>query len=201
MAIQPLDNERTLLAQIAAGDERAFTELFDEYYKKLGAYVFELTQSLPVTEEIVQEVFIKLWLSRAQLPAIDHFTNYLFILCRNKTYDALRKIAAERLRQSNVEKVLGQEIELENLDDPTEGYRSLIEQAVGRLPAQQQKVFRLSRYERLKHDEIARELHISPETVKKHIQAAVSAIRKDLGTTTDLAIMVTILAAPLILHQ
>ncbi|SEM31046.1 RNA polymerase sigma-70 factor, ECF subfamily [bacterium A37T11] len=180
MSIRPHKDEAAILARVSNGDERAFSELFRWYSGPLAEFVQKLTDSLELTEEIVQDAFIKVWLRRDTLPQIEHFSNYLFILCRNHAFAILKKQAAQRVMQLEVEKYLQEDAELDELDNPAEHYRQLIDQAVTHLPEQQQKVYSLSRYDRLKHQEIAAQLHISPETVKKHIQLAVEFIKKEV---------------------
>jgi RNA polymerase sigma-70 factor (family 1) len=198
MAIKPLKNEAALLAKIAQGSERAFTELFEAYYGVLGEYVMKVTKSLDVAEEIVQDTFVKIWLKRWDLPNIEHFSNYLFILCRNRTMDYLRKQARERTVMAELESGLLDKLADDDLENPAEVYRELIEKTVEKLPAQAKRVYMMSRYQRLKHEEIARQLGISPETVKKHIQYAVSFIKADLQSGMDLGLL-AIMLSPLLL--
>ena len=199
MAISPLENEAVLLAKIAVGDSRAFAELFDGYYNVLGEYVMGLVKEVSVAEEIVQEVFIKVWLKREELPLLSSFSNYLFILCRNKTYVHLRKLSRKVVVDRSLEDYFKQEAELELMDNPAEQYRLLIEKAVDKLPYQAHKVYVLSRHQRLRHEQIASQLGISPETVKKHIQYAVNFIKKDVQGQIDIGILLVLLS-PLILN-
>lgn len=189
MAISSPPNEQDLLDRLSTGDQRAFTALFDAYYKQLGAYVFQLTESLPVTEEIVQDVFIKIWVKKETIAEVKSFKNYLFILCRNQTFDALRKKAKQHVFQQKLEQFLKEESELAELSSPADVYREWIDQAVAKLPPQQQKVYILSRYERLKHEEISAKLQLSTETVKKHVQHAVRFIQHDLRSRIDATIL------------
>ncbi|WP_316818725.1 RNA polymerase sigma-70 factor [Pedobacter nyackensis] len=194
MAIISPPNENELLHRLATGDQRAFTELFDAYYRPLGEYVFKLTESLPITEEIVQDVFIKIWIKRETVSTLKSFKNYLFILCRNQTFDALRKKAKQHLFQQKLEQFFKDESELDGLENPVEEYREWIEQSVAKLPPQQQKVYVLSRYERLKHEEIAAKLQLSTETVKKHIQYATRFIQNDLRSRLDATILFVLMS-------
>ncbi|MDB4926029.1 RNA polymerase sigma factor [Mucilaginibacter sp.] len=197
MAIKSLVNERTLLVKVAEGNERAFKELFDFYYNPLGEYVFRLTNSIAISEEIVQDTFIKIWLKRETLAELKSFSNYLFIVCRNQTYDQLRKVSHKHNMQKKIEQYFQQELETEPAEAPIDQYRILIDNAVDRLPPQAKKVYLFSRHERLKYDEIAILLNISPETVKKHIQYAVNSIKKDVYAKIDMGILL-ILISPLI---
>ncbi|MNY02306.1 ECF RNA polymerase sigma factor RpoE [compost metagenome] len=196
MAIKSPQNENELLNRLANGDERAFTQLFEAYYKQMGEYVFKLTESLTITEEIVQDAFVKIWIKRESLKELNSFSNYLFILCRNQAFDQLRKKAREHVFQQELERFLTEESGA--AESPMDEYRALIDVAVAKLPAQQHKVYILSRYERLKHEEIAAKLQLSTETVKKHIQHAVRFITNDLRSKTDTTI-IAVLMSPLIL--
>ncbi|ALL06163.1 hypothetical protein AQ505_12080 [Pedobacter sp. PACM 27299] len=80
MAVKPLYNEAYVLKKIAQGDERSFAELFHWYSKPLAEFVFKLTDSLEVTEEIIQDSFIKIWLKREMLPDIQNFSEVFCLL-------------------------------------------------------------------------------------------------------------------------
>ncbi len=192
MALKPLHNEQELLAKIAKGDERAFTELFEGYYGALGEYVFKITESLPITQEIVQDAFIKIWLKKESLLELKNFSNYLFIICRNQTYNQLRKIAGERNFQLQIDQHFNEESDIQ---EPIDYYRSLIDDAIDKLPEQAKRVYLLSRHERLKHEEIAKKLNISPETVKKHVQYAVNFIKNEVKSQIDAGIIVILMSS------
>jgi RNA polymerase sigma-70 factor (ECF subfamily) len=174
VAIFPVHNEKLILEQVAAGDEQAFARLFEAYHNQLGEYVFRLTDSLPVTEEIVQDVFLKIWLKRTLLPGLDSFTNYLFILLRNHTLNSLRKRATERVRYLQWATVFEED---EAPDEVSEQYRAWIDEAVDQLPERQKEIYLLSRYQHLTHQQIATQLNIAPSTVKTHLERAVAAIK------------------------
>jgi len=192
MAIKPLVNERELLAKIAAGDEHAFTILFDGYYNTLGEYLYKLTESLVITQEIIQDTFIKIWLKRGELLKVKNFSSYIFIICRNQAYNELRKKAMERTVLQSFGKMMASQTEAAG-----ETYRELIDTAVDKLPPQAQKVYLMSRDERLKYEEIGVILGISAETVKKHIQYAnkfiTDEIRSNMNIVASIAIFTLIL--------
>lgn len=197
MPVNPLYDENTLLAKVAQGDSRAFSIFFDRHYNILGAYVMRIVKSLEITEEIVQDTFIKVWLQRSEIMHIRNMSQYLFVLSRNHALDHLRRRAKETVFNLELEKIL---VESENPEEinVAEEYRRLIDEAVGRLPEKAKRVFTMSRYERLKYEEIARRLEISPETVKKHLQYATAFIKKDVKGRIDLTIL-TILLSPILL--
>ncbi|SFC54805.1 RNA polymerase sigma-70 factor, ECF subfamily [Parapedobacter composti] len=182
MAIKPLPNEPELLQKIAEGDEHAFGLLFHHYYRPLGQAVLRLIESRDIAQEIVQDTFINIWHGRAHLKRVTSFSGYLFISCRNQTFAVLKKRAAEKKLQPLVEQQIQweHEYELEAEEDNSGIYRALLEQAVEKLPEQQKKIYKLSRYQHLKYAEIAQRLGISKETVKTQIYHAVKSIKKEL---------------------
>lgn len=179
MPLVPVDNENELLLKTAAGDERGFAGLFYAYHNQLAEFVLMLTQSPEMTEEIIQDVFVKIWQIKTDLPQIQNFTGYLFILTRNYTLNSVRKLTSVRKNQENyglhIDRA-GLEIEEEPVNNIL--YIDLVERAVAQLPPQQQKAYILSKRDRLKHAEIADQMNLSKESVKKYIQWASQSIAK-----------------------
>ena len=178
MALKPVHNETELIEQVVKGNEKAFSDLFYAYHNQLGEYVMLLTQSLDMTEEIVQDVFVKVWLNREGLSHIGKFTSYLFILTRNYTLNCIRKSVNERKGQQQYAALtlLDDNNLITEIDqEPDKDYQALIDRAIANLPPQQQKVFVL-RQEGLKNPEIAKKMEISPESVKKYQQWALKSV-------------------------
>ncbi|SEL32105.1 RNA polymerase sigma-70 factor, ECF subfamily [Chitinophaga rupis] len=168
----PLAEEQVLLKKVSAGDEAAFTLLFNQYYPLLSTHVFRITRSLPETEEIVQDVFFKIWMTRESLGNIAAFRPYLWVMAKNRALNALQKTARER---SNRTAYLQEYTETEKEDD-LHTLHSLIDEAIHHLPPQQKKVYLLSRRQRLRQAEIAAQTGLTVPTVKKYMQLAVAAI-------------------------
>jgi RNA polymerase sigma-70 factor (family 1) len=173
--------EKTLLVRVAAGDTIAFREIYEQYRKKVYFLAWHLLKTESESEDVCQEIFTKLWVNRQKLPEVDNFNAYLNTLIRNHVYNCLRRKATEEsfvleTLQGEMERLPG------TVMDPTELHelQLTVKAAICRLPPQQKRVFELSRMEGYKHDEIAKELHISRETVKKHIMAAIRNIREFL---------------------
>jgi RNA polymerase sigma-70 factor (ECF subfamily) len=185
LSIKPIHNETEILSKISAGDARAFTCLFDFYYKNLGQYVYRLTESLEATEEIVQDVFVKIWSGRESLSEIESFTNYLFIITRNKTYRFLKDKAAARTNQQRFEQQYQEECSFQHETSTKRDFSYMIDELIGKLPPQQRKVYKLSKINHLKYSEIATLLSISPETVKKHVVAANKFIKNSISENND----------------
>src|SRR5690348_11128361 len=90
---EPLYNERELFQRIANGDEQAFAQIFFHYTSIIHPFVFNKVKSQAAAEEIVQEVFLKLWTKREALKNIESPASYLMRIATNKTLDHLRRKA------------------------------------------------------------------------------------------------------------
>ncbi|CAG5002198.1 hypothetical protein DYBT9275_02835 [Dyadobacter sp. CECT 9275] len=177
MPLKVVYNELELLEKVAQGDEQAFSSIFYMFHQELGDYVLRLTKSLPLTEEIVQDIFLKLWTRREQLAGIQNFRAYLFTATRNHAFNILRNEARKAILYQNWVS------ELPHSEDPDavqdhEKYYSFLEAAIAHLAPQQQKVWRMSREDGMKHEEIAENLQLSKETVKRHISLAMASISR-----------------------
>lgn len=166
-------NEKELLLQVAAGDETAFRQLFQQWHQLLAGYVFRITESKELTEEIVQDVFLKIWMTRETLGEIENFKHYLLVVSRNQSFDVLKK----QLRQEHQKREWEKENKLRAVPDETSpDYSSLIDEAIDSLPARRKEVYLLSRHERLTYQEVADRLGISKESVKTHLKLASDSI-------------------------
>ncbi|CAL1518926.1 RNA polymerase sigma-70 factor [Chitinophaga sp. MM2321] len=176
MPIQTVHNEAVLVAQLIKGDEKAFAGLFDAYHHQLTAYVHSIIQSKEMAIEIVQDVYVKVWVNRHELKEVHHFTPWLFILTRNYTLNCLKKMARDRKKAQQYEQFVFTSSDPVTAAELRPDYLSLIDRAVAQLPPQQQQVYLLSRVDGLKYAEIAEKMGISPTTVKKYMQIALKAI-------------------------
>jgi len=180
----PSYDEKALLSLVAQGDEAAFSRLFHSYHNKLGAYILKLTESFPLTEEIVQDVFLTIWQNRAGLGAINRFESYLFVIARNRAFNCLKQIAREKMRKQ--EWVNNRRDELaEDARPVAYGYDGLIEQAVDKLPPQQKKVYLLHNQQGMEYAAIAIQMGLSATTVKKHMSLALRSIREYVHSHMD----------------
>ncbi|MGO4294346.1 RNA polymerase sigma-70 factor [Chitinophaga sp. RAB17] len=171
-----LNSEPDLLFRVSQGDEAAFAQLFNTYQNRLGAFVMQLTGSRPMAEEIVQEIFIRIWEKREKLSQVEHFHSYLYAVARNYSLSFLKKLGRELARKQAWELSV---VETQDQEEDTtiKNYRRIIDEAISELPSQRQKVYLLSRDEGLRQAEIAERMAISLETVKKHMVLALRSIR------------------------
>lgn len=170
-------NEKELLRKVSQGDESAFTVLFDAYKDKIYTIALRLTNSPSNAEEIVQDVFLKIWLKRDTLTAVEHFRAYLFTATRHHVFNALKRLSLHRQLVGEIARGLTDESnETENMLLDKE-YQSILREAVEQLPPQQQQVYRLMKEQGLKREQVAELLKISPQTVKQHLAQAMRSIR------------------------
>jgi len=166
--------------------EQLFNELFREYEHQLYLFAFKMLKSDMAARDVIQDVFLKLWLIRDRISEIKSISSFLYKLTENKVIDHLRVAAADqkkkqalwqRLRHSS-EPDMG--IEIENSE-----YHSIIQQAIEQLPPQRRAVYILSQAEDRPRKEIASLLQISPNTVRNQLAKAVENIVTYLKNNTD----------------
>jgi RNA polymerase sigma-70 factor (family 1) len=172
--------DQDLLKLISEGCERSFRKLYDLYAGKVYTMAIGYLRSPMSAQDAVQETFIKIWEKRHSLTEIDNFPAYLHVITRNLLINQLqKKIPLFDGNESTVEAMP----EDRHLPEQQLDYRELtrlIFHAVGRLPQRQQQVYRLSREQGLSHQQIAKELGLSYDTVREHMSKALKSIRTSL---------------------
>lgn len=181
--ISTLKNDVLLIKDLAA-----FERLFNKNYRKLCGYVLKLSGDPDLAEDVVQEVFIKLWESRDEIRIKTSVKSYLFKACHNKFI--------ERMRASTKEASLLETLKWETLSklQPEEGTGKLqkveiINMAIEQLSPKCREAFLLSRYNQLKYKEIAEVMGISVKTVEIHISKALSHLRQAAAFLLPLSIV------------
>ncbi len=164
---------------MSSGDEKAFRKLYDLYYDKIFAVSLSFTKSQVISEEIVQDVFLKIWLKREVFSGVHDFEAYLFITARNHILNCLRSRMKEVVFLDYLHSYF---VVSEDVTSTlhTKEIHKFIAEARELLPPQQRRVFELSRYEGLNYQAIAEKLDISKLTVKSHMTKALSFIRSRL---------------------
>lgn len=170
-----------LLRQAGEGNEQSFTELFYAYKDKLYAFILPIARSRETTEDILQDVFLKIWLRRKTLPEIDNFNAFIFRVCYNHTINQLRRMSRETLiRMESDQRANKTTVSAED-EFSYKHFRESLADIVSKLPPQQKTIYRLSKEESLRQEEIARQLDISVSTVKNHLSRALKTIRETLA--------------------
>ena len=185
-------NENDLLVQVSQGNEYAFRQLYDKYRNKIYSLGMHLTRSEMLSEEIVQDVFMKIWEKRDQLEGINYFNSWFRTVTRNTCSNYLRSLAMEKIVMNRYALQNNSETPSPENDVIAKEYQQIIEAAIRQLPPQQKKVYLLSRQGGKKQAEIAHELNISIYTVKEYMKLAQRSIRQHLESNLDVSILLAI---------
>ncbi len=172
--------DRELVSRLRAGSEHAFNALFYRYERRLYAFSFSLLFSAEDAEEVVQEVFYKIWKNKDLLDEHFSFKAFIFTIARNHIYNQLSKRvsetaykyycagAGERQASSTEDAYNFQEL------------RKTIQEVTNRMPAKRKQVFLMSRFKGQSNREIASQLELSLSTVENHLNKALKFLRKQL---------------------
>jgi len=170
-------HEDELLAALKAGDEIAFSEIYQRYYTPLRIEAYYRLRSDNEAEDVVQDVFTSLWARKATLPDI-FFKQYLFQAVRNRCVDKLRK---QTTRQHYTTYIQEQPAPATH-NTPIE-HKELSNQlkaVIACIPTAQRRVFELSYLEDKTHRQISEELGTSLQTVKNNLTTALKTLRNKL---------------------
>jgi RNA polymerase sigma-70 factor (family 1) len=175
-------NDRILFQLISEGDEAAFRQLFHTYAPQLQPMVLRITKTAAVTEDILQEAFLRLWISRDKLTAIQNPRSWILRIVFHLSFSYLRRQA---VHDKAMDKLSDTQPEWDAAVTPeqTLAYNALIQligEAVEQLPPKAKHIYMLSREGGLKIPEIAAELGLSPSTVKNSLVRSLQAIRRHI---------------------
>lgn len=172
-------NEKEVIQQFKNGDAAAFEFLYKRYWQKVYNFSKLYITSSSDVEEIVQEVFTKLWEVRAFVDENKNFQGFLFIVTRNIIFNKSRRSFNKDFFQITVVEAVVDSYDIEEeleASDLNQYFQSLI----AMLSPRQQQVFHLSREEHLTYKQIAQRLHISEKTVEHHISDVLKFLKKNM---------------------
>jgi RNA polymerase sigma-70 factor (ECF subfamily) len=167
--------------QLKEGDKKAFEFIFDKYKSKLYFFALAYLRSPIEAEEVTQNTFISLWEHKESLNETLSIKNYLYKITVNHVYNHLKH---EAIRQKFIDNRATENQEENNELEQNLDYNDLkktVETLIGLLPAQQQKIFKMSRWEGHSHDEIAQQLGLSVRSVENQVYRALKFIKANLG--------------------
>lgn len=179
-----LENETELLQQAAQGNANAFALLYSHYRSLVYRFIYKYLKSPQLTEDLTQEIFLKVWENHQALTDRYAFRSYLFTISRNHTLNFLKRASidntAKSLIISNYRPADSLEDELQAKD-----YLAYLQTILATLTPQSRKVFLLCRQEYKTYDEAAEILGISRSAVKKHMIKSMKvlsdSVKRDLG--------------------
>ena len=165
---------KNILCDIAAGDTEAFKTLFEMFYPKVKVFLVKLLKDDKASEDIAQDIFVKLWSMGPSLPEISSFNAYLYRMTKNAALNYLRD------RKPSVD--ISELLIMCDGDIEQEYYRKekelLVRLAVEQMPSQRKRIFTMSRYQGKTNDEIAKTLGLSKHTVENHLTLALKELRE-----------------------
>lgn len=173
-----------LLTQLKNGDMLAFDRIYELYSHKLFSFVLKILKNEAEADDIVQEVFVKIWESRDKLGDHKLLNSYIFTIAYNNSIDLIRKRInnnkyLEHLRNSSIIQTTPSsisEIEFNELNIQ-------IEKLIANLPDRQRQVYLLHRENGLTYPEIAKQLGISKNTVENHMVKALKYLRLNMDNS------------------
>lgn len=183
------DQEREVIEQIKEGSKETFRLLFDQFGPKIYAFALSYLKNESDAEELLQEVFLKLWEVRSTLDSSKNLKSFLFKICINLIYDSIRR--------KNIEQVY---IDYSGRNNPLSGdstwheviYNDMydqLQQLIAAMPEQRRLIFRLSKEEGLSNEEIAVRLNLSRRTVENQLYRAISFLKDKIDKSSIPAVL------------
>lgn len=170
-------SEKELVFLLTEGDEKAFCKLYSLYRAQLTFFAFKFLKSSAYTEDIVQETFLHVWLSRKFIRTDQPFSAYLYTIAKNRILNQLRSMEHQQLLEEHLLKNAIDYTEDTQNELLSQDLKDIIQKAFEALSPRQQEVFQLSREGQLSYKEIAEKLGISVNTVHEHITSCLYTIR------------------------
>lgn len=180
--VWPADS--TFIERIRSGDEHAYEELFHRHYRELCRYAARISPGPGAAEEIVQEVFLKVWLRRERLREVNTLRSYLYAAVRNHALNQIKRSGYEdRWRRGKAVELSDAPAHASGADDDVRAAELTvaIEHALATLPPRCRQAFLLQRREHMSVAEIAEAMEIAPKTVEVQIGNALKLLRRHLA--------------------
>lgn len=171
------NDDKELILLLKEGDQAAFTEIYNRYWASMYAHVYKMLRNREETKDLLQDLFSSLWLKAADINEQTKLSGYLYLSARNRVFNLIQHHKVKNDYLSSVVKFLseaGTET-MERLDE--KDLINAIESEIQNLPPKMREIFELSRKANLTHKEIAEQLNISDQTVRKQIQNALRILR------------------------
>ncbi len=175
------DDEKDILARCSCGDSDSFAILYNRYWNPLCRYLNLFTGSKSASEEIVQEIFFKIWEKKENLVHVASFQSYLFKAAKNLLIDQVRRKRTEEKILESIRLFTKDGQEYSDSEIIYEQCFKIAQDAKNLLPSKKKTIFEMSCEENRSMDEIAQSLAMPKMTVKKQLYAAKTFIRKYLS--------------------
>lgn len=167
-----------IFKRLQNGDEKAFSQLFDQYYSALCLFANKYLHDMDLSRSLVQQAFIDLWMKRQKIAISTSVKSYLYTIVKNRCIDVLRKEKATTEISESIENL--NQIPFHDLVEEAE-LNDRINASINKLPEKCREIFLLCRFEGLKYSEIAEKLGISVKTVEMQMGIALKKLRDSLS--------------------
>ncbi|MCW3467335.1 RNA polymerase sigma factor [Chitinophaga nivalis] len=194
--MERMPSEEELLLRMIAGDETAFSGIYRHYHSSLYTYLLRFCKVPSLAEDLVHDVFLKIWEIRERINPKLSFSGYLYRIARNHVFKTIARLATdEHMREQLLLQLQATSAAHTEQVISTKEYDRLFAEALSRMPAQQLKVFRLCRQEGKSYEEAAAILGISHHTVKKHMVSSMRFIRDYIYRHGDIMVALYLVTA------
>lgn len=194
MPTRPENTENDLLQRMIEGDQVAFTGLYEIYNRRIFTFIIKYVSSVPLAEDLTQEVFIKIWENRQNLMGVKSFDAYLFITARNHTLNNLKIVF--RSDEAIAEIIAGFIATRNHTEEELlhKEYVLFLRKILSKLPERTREIFKLCREQEKSYEEVAKSLNISRNAVKNHMVHSMkvlsSSIKKEFGISLTLFMVI-----------
>lgn len=176
-----INTHNQVIDSVRDNDTAVFESLFKEHYAAMCQYCLYYVKDPEVAEEIVQDLFFKLWSKKDELNINSSSKSYLYISLRNHTLNYLNRLKIEDKYNEYLEFHKNQEAENQTIRLEEDDMERILQHALSLLPEKRREIFELSRFGDLKYSEIAEKLNLSVKTVEAQMSKALEQMRKSLS--------------------
>lgn len=172
-----LPTEENLLSALKSGDEKAFEVLYERYWPEVYTMIYRRIGDKEATKDIVQNIFVNLWLSREKIIAERSLAPLLNTTARKKAISWYKKNLATQQRETNFQSVMDEPGHSPQTDMEAKELQAFLDKEIEKMPPTMKQTFLLSRYENKSIREIAAELSLSEQTIRNNISMALERLR------------------------
>lgn len=177
MTIRSSGNEKDFLVQLREGDGSALDYFYRQYSLRIYHKLMKLVKVEVIAEELLQDVFVKVWEKRHLIDPEQSFRSYLFVIAQNLVFDFYRKLARDERLQGEIKALSSEVYKHVEEDIYMKETHDILNEAIDKLPSQQKLVFTLCKLEGKSYEDVSAILGISTSTINNHIVKATKNIK------------------------
>lgn len=192
----PLISEAELVARLKQGDEQAFASLYHQYKFQIAPNLLRLVKSASIAEDLLHDLFLKIWENREQLDPEQSLRAYLFRIAHNMVIDFFRKAARNKTYQEHL--MLNANLSYSHIEEMMDDHQrqAFLSKALETLSPQSRLVFKLCKLEGKSYEEISQLLQISTNTVSNHLVKANKHLKSHLDNPANLPYLIALILIP-----